>query len=229
MNYEARRAFDENIKNLSSQFAGGVFRCSGTLGKIGLENETRWEPEEIADKLANHPEVQAAFLQSEGKSLEPVYRDKQFDRFFSNATIQRYLDAVGEQEVARLAVKLMTGEAPDGGRDETGGTGHPGGLCRGTRQLPEPQTGIKEKRIDYYMKNNVFPNRVEDFIRSTQEFYESGGSAGEIDKEATAAKMMEMIAPGGSWNDALRTVKDWVQPQLEGLLGERASTTARTP
>ena len=28
----------------------------------------------------------------------------------------------------------------------------------------------KEKRIDYYMKNNVFPNRVEDFIRSTQEF-----------------------------------------------------------
>lgn len=110
VNYEARRAFDENIKNLSSQFAGGVFQGSGTLGKIGLENETRWEPEEIADKLANHPEVQAAFLQSEGKSLEPVYRDKQFDRFFSNATIQRYLDAVGEQEVARLAVKLMTGE-----------------------------------------------------------------------------------------------------------------------
>ena len=107
VNYEARRAFDENIKNLSSQFAGGVFQGSGTLGKIGLENETRWEPEEIADKLANHPEVQAAFLQSEGKSLEPVYRDKQFDRFFSNATIQRYLDAVGEQEVARLAVKLM--------------------------------------------------------------------------------------------------------------------------
>ena len=61
VNYEARRAFDENIKNLSSQFAGGVFQGSGTLGKIGLENETRWEPEEIADKLANHPEVQAAF------------------------------------------------------------------------------------------------------------------------------------------------------------------------
>lgn len=221
VNYEARRAFDENIKNLSSQFVGGVFQGSGTLGKIGLENETRWEPEEIADKLANHPEVQAAFLQSEGKSLEPVYRDKQFDRFFSNATIQRYLDAVGEQEVARLAVKLMTGERltaeemkpVEQAIREVYAEEHANFLNR------RPES--KEKRIDYYMKNNVFPNRVEDFIRSTQEFYESGGSAGEIDKEATAAKMMEMIAPGGSWNDALRTVKDWVQPQLEGLLGER--------
>lgn len=221
VNYEARRAFDENIKNLSSQFAGGVFQGSGTLGKIGLENETRWEPEEIADKLANHPEVQAAFLQSEGKSLEPVYRDKQFDRFFSNATIQRYLDAVGEQEVARLAVKLMTGERltaeemkpAEQAIREVYAEEHANFLNR------RPES--KEKRIDYYMKNNVFPNRVEDFIRSTQEFYESGGSADEIDKEATAAKMMEMIAPGGSWNDALRTVKDWVQPQLEGLLGER--------
>lgn len=221
VNYEARRAFDENIKNLSSQFADGVFQGGSTLGKIGLENETRWEPAEIADKLANHPEVQAAFLQSEGKSLEPVYRDKQFDRFFSNATIQRYLDAVGEQEVARLAVKLMTGERltaeemkpAEQAIREVYAEEHANFLNR------RPES--KEKRIDYYMNNNVFPNRVEDFIRSTQEFYESGGSAGEIDKEATAAKMMEMIAPGGSWNDALRTVKDWVQPQLEGLLGER--------
>lgn len=221
VNYEARRAFDENIKNLSSRFAGGVFQGSGTLGKIGLENDTRWEPEEIADKLANHPEVQAAFLQSEGKSLEPVYRDKQFDRFFSNATIRRYLDTVGEQEVARLAVKLMTGERltaeemkpAEQAIREVYAEEHANFLNR------RPES--KEKRIDYYMKNNVFPNRVEDFIRSTQEFYESGGSAGEIDKEATAAKMMEMIAPGGSRSDALRTVKDWVQPQLEGLLGER--------
>lgn len=221
VNYEARRAFDENIKNLSSQFAGGVFRGSGTLGKIGLENETRWEPEEIADKLANHPEVQAAFLQSEGKQLEPVRRDKQFDRFFSNATIRRYIDTVGEQEVARLAVKLATGERltaeemkpAEQAIREIYAEEHANFLNR------RPES--KEKRIDYYMENNVFQNRVEDFIRSAQEFYESGGSAGEVDKEATAAKMMEMIAPGGSWNDALRTVKDWVKPQLEGLLGER--------
>ena len=221
VNYEARRAFDDRIKDLSSQFAGGVFQGSGTLGKIGLENDTRWEPEEIADKLANHPEVQAAFLQSEGKSLEPVYRDKQFDRFFSNATIQRYLDAVGEQEVARLAVKLMTGERltaeemkpAEQAIREVYAEEHANFLNR------RPES--KEKRIDYYMKNNVFPNRVEDFIRSTQEFYESGGSASDIDKEATAAKMFELIAPSGSRNDALRTVKDWVQPQLEGLLGER--------
>lgn len=221
VNYEARRAFDENIKNLSSQFAGGVFQGSGTLGKIGLENETRWEPEEIADKLANHPEVQAAFLQSEGKSLEPVYRDKQFDRFFSNATIRRYLDTVGEQEVARLAVKLMTGERLTAEEMKPAEQAIRDVYAEEHANFLNRRPESKEKRIDYYMKNNVFPNRVEDFIRSTQEFYESGGSAGEIDKEATAAKMMEMIAPGGSWNDALRTVKDWVQPQLEGLLGER--------
>ena len=221
VNYEARRAFDDRIKDLSSRFAGGIFRGSSTLGKIGLENETRMEPEEIADKLANHPEVQAAFLQSEGKRLEPVRRDKQFDRFFSNATIRRYIDTVGEQEVARLAVKLMTGERltaeemkpAEQAIREVYAEEHANFLNR------RPES--KEKRIDYYMENNVFQNRVEDFIRNAQEFYESGGSAGEIDKEATAAKMMEMIAPGGSWNDALRTVKDWVKPQLEGLLGER--------
>lgn len=221
VNYEARRAFDENIKNLSSRFADGVFQGSGTLGKIGLENDTRWEPEEIADKLANHPEVQAAFLQSEGKSLEPVYRDKQFDRFFSNATIRRYLDTVGEQEVARLAVKLMTGERLTAEEMKPAEQAIRDVYAEEHANFLNRRPESKEKRIDYYMKNNVFPNRVEDFIRSTQEFYESGASASEIDKEATAAKMMEMIAPGGSWNDALRTVKDWVQPQLEGLLGER--------
>lgn len=221
VNYEARRAFDDRIKDLSSQFAGGVFRGSGTLGKIGLENDTRWEPEEIADKLANHPEVQAAFLQSEGKSLEPVYRDKQFDRFFSNATIRRYLDTVGEQEVARLAVKLMTGERLTAEEMKPAEQAIRDVYAEEHANFLNRRPESKEKRIDYYMKNNVFPNRVEDFIRSTQEFYESGGSAGEIDKEATAAKMMEMIAPGGSWSDALRTVKDWVKPQLEGLLGER--------
>ena len=221
VNYEARRAFDENIKNLSSQFAGGVFQGSGTLGKIGLENETRWEPEEIADKLANHPEVQAAFLQSEGKSLEPVYRDKQFDRFFSNATIRRYLDTVGEQEVARLAVKLMTGERLTAEEMKPAEQAIRDVYAEEHANFLNRRPESKEKRIDYYMKNNVFPNRVEDFIRSTQEFYESGGSAGEIDKEATAAKMFELIAPSGSRNDALRTVKDWVKPQLEGLLSER--------
>ena len=221
VNYEARRAFDDRIKDLSSRFAGGIFHGSSTLGKIGLENETRMEPEEIADKLANHPEVQAAYLQSEGKQLEPVHRDKQFDRFFSNETIRRYIDTVGEQEVARLAVKLMTGERltaeemkpAEQAIREIYAEEHANFLNR------RPES--KEKRIDYYMENNVFQNRVEDFIRSAQEFYESGGSAGEIDKEATAAKMAEMIAPGGSWNDALRTVKEWVKPQLEGLLGER--------
>lgn len=221
VNYEARRAFDENIKNLSSRFADGVFQGSGTLGKIGLENDTRWEPEEIADKLANHPEVQAAFLQSEGKSLEPVYRDKQFDRFFSNATIQRYLDTVGEQEVARLAVKLMTGERLTAEEMKPAEQAIRDVYAEEHANFLNRRPESKEKRIDYYMKNNVFPNRVEDFIRSTQEFYESGASASEIDKEATAAKMFELIAPSGSRSDALRTVKDWVKPQLEGLLGER--------
>lgn len=221
VNYEARRAFDDRIKDLSSQFAGGVFQGSGTLGKIGLENDTRWEPEEIADKLANHPEVQAAFLQSEGKSLKPVYRDKQFDRFFSNATIRRYLDTVGEQEVARLAVKLMTGERLTAEEMKPAEQAIRDVYAEEHANFLNRRPESKEKRIDYYMKNNVFPNRVEDFIRSTQEFYESGGSAGEIDKEATAAKMFELIAPSGSWSDALRTVKDWVKPQLEGLLGER--------
>lgn len=221
VNYEARRAFDENIKNLSSRFADGVFQGSGTLGKIGLENDTRWEPEEIADKLANHPEVQAAFLQSEGKSLEPVYRDKQFDRFFSNATIRRYLDTVGEQEVARLAVKLMTGERLTAEEMKPAEQAIRDVYAEEHANFLNRRPESKEKRIDYYMKNNVFPNRVENFIRSTQEFYESGGSASDIDKEATAAKMFELIAPSGSRSDALRTVKDWVQPQLEGLLGER--------
>ena len=221
VNYEARRAFDDRIKDLSSQFAGGVFQGSGTLGKIGLENDTRWEPEEIADKLANHPEVQAAFLQSEGKSLEPVYRDKQFDRFFSNATIRRYLDTVGEQEVARLAVKLMTGERLTAEEMKPAEQAIRDVYAEEHANFLNRRPESKEKRIDYYMKNNVFPNRVEDFIRSTQEFYESGGSASDIDKEATVAKMFELIAPSGSRNDALRTVKDWVQPQLEGLLGER--------
>ena len=221
VNYAARRAFDSRIGELSSQFAGGIFRGGSTLGKIGLENETRWEPGEIAEKLANYPEVQAAYLQSRGESLEPERRSKQFDRNYSNETIQRYLDSVGAQEVARLNVKLLTGghltEAEAALAKKAIREAYAEEHANFLNRRPES----KEKRIDYYMQNNVTPNRVEDFVRSAEAFYESGGAGSETDKEATAAKMFEMIAPGGSWGDALRTVKDWVQPQLDGLLGER--------
>lgn len=213
------RALEREIDRLSSEFAGGAFQNSSVIGAAGVNEETELSLDDIAERLAKYPAVQAAYLQSKGESLEPVYKKKKFDSL-GNDVLRQYIDRVGMQEVARLYAEM-----------ETGGTLEESALnaarevivddwAKRNARLLERRAENRDKLIAV-QKNRLEDWRVEKFIRNAEAYIEQNGTSGdEVDKEATSAKMYSMIAPGGSWSDAEKTVQQWVRPRLDGMLGK---------
>lgn len=210
VDYNTKHDFERKVQELAKNVAGGMFSQSSVLGVNGIEDVTRLTMPEIAEKLGRNDAVKAAYLASTGGDVETVYKTREYDRF-GNTALQRYLAKVDPQELAGLYVKLETGErltaeemkpAEDAIR-ETYEEKHANILNR--RPLD------KAKKIAYYMENNVFPNRVEDFIRHAQELYNEGGGV-EIDRMATRENLLKAADN--------KTVAAWAEGQLQGLLGK---------
>lgn len=219
VNYDAKRAFEDMIEELSGKFAGGAFRNGSVISSTGANSETSMTLDEIARKLAKYPAVQAAYLQSRGETMEPVYKKKSFDSF-GNEALQAFIDRVGYQELARLDMEMTLGntvgeEALEAARDIIIEDWVARNEWR-LKQKPE----IRERRIENQRKK-LEDWRVENFIRHAWEYYEEyGETSDEIDINATGAAMLEMILPDGSLDEVERVVQEWVRPQLEGILGE---------
>lgn len=210
VDYNTKHDFERKVKELAKNVAGGMFSQSSVLGMNGIEDVTRLTMPEIAEKLGRNDAVKAAYLASTGGDVETVYKTREYDRF-GNTALQRYIAKVDPQELAGLYVKLETGErltaeemkpAEDAIR-ETYEEKHANILNR--------RPWGKAKKIAYYMENNVFPNRVEDFIRHAQELYNEGGGA-EIDRMATRENLLKAADN--------KTVAAWAEGQLQGLLGK---------
>ena len=210
VDYNTKHDFERKVQELAKNVAGGMFSQSSVLGMNGIEDVTRLTMPEIAEKLGRNDAVKAAYLASTGGDVETVYKTREYDRF-GNTALQRYIAKVDPQELAGLYVKLETGErltaeemkpAEDAIR-ETYEEKHANILNR--------RPWGKAKKIAYYMENNVFPNRVEDFIRHAQELYNEGGGA-EIDRMATRENLLKAADN--------KTVAAWAEGQLQGLLGK---------
>ena len=213
VDYDARRSIERNIEQLSKKVANGMFSRGRVLGSAGIEDVTDADAKSIAKKLASQDAVKAAYLASRGEDVDIAYKAKEFDSWFGNDALRKYIDKVGPQRLAELYVKLETGERLTPYETLTAENvirqayeeKHAGLLNR----RPEK----KAERIARYMENNVTLSRVEDFIRHAQEYYaDSGATTDEIDRMATSDRL----------NAAVRTtdVEAWVEGQLGGLLGE---------
>ena len=219
VNYDAKRAFDDKIYDLSSKFAGGTFKRSSVIESAGVDNETNMSLDEIAQRLAKNPAVQAAYLQDRGDTLEPVYKIKNFDSF-GNEALQRYIERIGYQELARQDMELTLGnelsaDIMEAARDIIIDEWVSKNEWR-LKKKPE----FREKRIENQRKK-LEDWRVESFIQHAWEYYEKyGETTDEIDTSATGTAMFNLIMPDGSWEEIEKVVKDWVRPQLEGMLGE---------
>ena len=213
VDYDARRSIERNIEQLSKKVANGMFSRSSVLGSAGIEDVTDADAKSIAKKLASQDAVKAAYLASRGEDVDIAHKAKEFDSWFGNDALRKYIDKVGPQRLAELYVKLETGERLTPYETLTAENvirqayeeKHAGLLNR----RPEK----KAERIARYMENNVTLSRVEDFIRHAQEYYaDSGATTDEIDRMATSDRL----------NAAAKTsdVEAWVEGQLGGLLGE---------
>jgi len=222
------RALEREIDRLSSEFADGAFQNSSVIGAAGVNEVTELSLDDIAERLAKYPAVQAAYLQSKGESLEPVYKEKKFDSL-GNDVLRQYIDRVGMQEVARLCVEMETGGRLDESALNAAREVIVDDWAKRNARLLERRAENRDKLIAV-QKNRLEDWRIEKFIRNAEAYIEQNGTSGdEVDKEATSAKMYSMIAPSGSWGDAEKTVQQWVRPRLDGMLGKPGIYNGKDP
>lgn len=222
------RALEREIDRLSSEFAGGAFQNSSVIGAAGVNEVTELSLDDIAERLAKYPAVQAAYLQSKGESLEPVYKKKKFDSL-GNDVLRQYIDRVGMQEVARLCAEMETGGRLDESALNAAREVIVDDWAKRNARLLERRAENRDKLVAV-QKNRLEDWRIEKFIRNAEAYIEQNGTSGdEVDKEATSAKMYSMIAPSGSWGDVEKTVQQWVRPRLDGMLGKPGIYNGKDP
>ena len=222
------RALEREIDRLSSEFAGGAFRNSSVIGAAGVNEVTELSLDDIAERLAKYQAVQAAYLQSKGESLEPVYKKKKFDSL-GNDVLRQYIDRAGMQEVARLCAEMETGGRLDESALNAAREVIVDDWAKRNARLLERRAENRDKLIAV-QKNRLEDWRIEKFIRNAEAYIEQNGTSGdEVEKEATSAKMYSMIAPSGSWDDVEKTVQQWVRPRLDGMLGKPGIYNGKDP
>lgn len=212
---DAKRAFERSIRDLSGQVADGIFRGDSTLGKAGIEEETTKTSREIAEQIAQYPEVKAAYLADKGENISPVYKDREYDNI-GNAALQRYTDNVGVQNLARIIVQMYVGDANSVAQAELQrvrqaiGEEYAERFARILDRKPER----KAQRVSEYAENKMYSGtRAEDFIRHAWEMVQDGGqNRGEADKMAMKDEL-DRKAP-------TQKVAAWAEKRLQDVIGE---------
>ena len=210
VNYEARRAAEQKIAQLANQVAGGIFSRDSAIGSRVDEVATMDEAE-LAKQLAKDDAVRAAYLAEQGKDIEPVLKEKVWDSF-GNQALQDYTEKIGAQELARLYVKLETGERLTETELETARESIMGAWIADHEYALSRRPELRETRIAR-QRDKISDARIEDFIRNAEALYEDGGQTRDgVDRYATQDKLREAV------DDA--DVEAWVRGQLRGVLGE---------
>ena len=221
---EKARQVERRIQLLSDKVAGGIFGSGSLLRGHNVEETTDMDTRTLAALLSNDDTARAAYLADQGKTLEPVKKEKVWSRY-GNETVQKVIDKVGVQKLAETEVAFQTtGIVPDGVEDTVRSVlrDHYRETTDGMLQRQAARKGWdadtiaqkREERINRSMENNVTWFTIHDLIDSAWNMYQDGGrTQGEVDRMATSDKLRESV------NDA--DVEKWLEGQLDGVLGEK--------
>lgn len=210
VNRDKARAFENEIAELSGKIAGGTFESSGLLRANGINEKTELSVSEIAEKIANDDAARAAYLADQGKKLEPVMADKEYDRY-GNDALRRFIDKLGDGWVDKVL----------DGFDAENQHFKQEYLDAAIEAITEPikLMGIKQKRAEYLKEH---PLRVEDFILHAMNLDAAGvGEQTGIDRAATSDKLREAVDD--------KMVARWAKEKLDGLLGEAGIYNGKDP
>lgn len=213
VNYDQMLSVEKRLNQLAQQVAGGIFQNSSVIRAVGIEDTSRENTEQLAERLANKEVVRAAYLADRNETLEPVMKAKEFSRF-GNDTLKAFIKQVGEQKLVELNEAIELGKKGD---DYATAENQVRQLIRAWfekehKTLLDRKPELREKRVDNYMRNNVSVFTVEDFIRNALEFYRDGEqSTDEIDRMATSDALMEKTDE--------KDVTQWLLQQFDGMLG----------
>lgn len=214
--------------------AGGIFGNSAALRSVGIDDTSTRSTAELAERLASTDTVRAAYLADQGKSLEPVKRDKVWDKF-GNDTLQKVVDRLGVNTLAEIEANLETGESVKDAlgenaevirdilRDYYREQGEPM-LRRMAVKRHWTDAEINERRqtrIDNSM-DGVSIFTLEDIVHHAWDMYQDGGATkGEIDRMATSDALRSAVDD--------HAVEEWIAGKLDGLLGEAGIYNGKDP
>ena len=210
VNLDKSIAFENEIAELSGKIAGGTFKSSSPLVAHGINETTELSVSEIAEKIANDDAVRAAYLADQGKNIEPVMADKEYDRY-GNDALRRFIDKLGDGWVDKVL----------DGFDAENQHFKQEYLDAAIEAITEPikLMRIKQKRAEYLKEH---PLRVEDFILHAMNLDAAGASGQtEIDRMATSDKLRETVDD--------KMVAQWAKEKLDGLLGEAGIYNGKDP
>ena len=213
VNYDQMRAVEKRLAGLSEKVAGGVFRNDSALQRAGVDEESSMSAPELADKLARDDSIRAAYLADQGKTLDPVMQKKEFSPF-GNDALTKLVQKIGAQKLAGIEASMEAGDyQPVQEIEDTVRQIIRDSYEEQHRRFLDRKPELKEKRINYFMENNVHTYTVDNFIISAWEYYQDqGATTSEIDRWATSDKLHEAAS--------VEDVKAWLLPRLEGVLGE---------
>ena len=212
VDYDVKREFEQNIETLAKDVAGGIFSQSSVLDMAGVGDQTSMSVEEIAHRLATrYDSVRAAYLSNKGQDIDIVYRTKEFDSF-GNDALKSYLEKVGEQEAARLASKMLTGERLSAAEVEMVKDAIMESWTAKNEWRLNKKPELRETRIAK-QREKLSDLRAEDFARNAWNFYEDGGTTtDEVNRMETAENLRHAVDD--------KAVEAWVLDMLRGLTGE---------
>lgn len=213
INMDVERRVSRSIMDLAQKTADGIFAGEASAAFYFDDSYTSKTQDDILDDLAGNNGVKAAYLADQGKTLEPVIREKanQYDTF-GNEALKSLEESVGAQELAAMFARVESGE----GLTEADTDAVRAAIRGALEQRPGDFSSTPEqkaKRIELRL-GKLTPERMGEFVRNAQWLYEDGmpTTEQEVDRYATMDALRE-AAP----DDAVRA---WVRPQIEGLLGE---------
>jgi len=212
VDYDVKREFEQNIETLANDVAGGIFSQSSVLDMAGVGDQTSMSVEEIAHRLATrYDSVRAAYLSNKGQDIDIVYRTKEFDSF-GNDALKSYLEKVGEQEAARLAAKMLTGERLSAAEVETVKDAIMESWTAKNEWRLNKKPELRETRIAK-QREKLSDLRAEDFARNAWDFYEDGGTTtDEVNRMETAENLRHAVDD--------KAVEAFALDMLRGLTGE---------
>ena len=103
VNSKAAADFEDTVYEASQSDFDGKFANSSSLQRIGVDEVSSENREELAQKLQRDTAVQLAYLKAQGEKVEPIYRTEkeQFDSL-GNDSLEKIIEYAGADELKKV-------------------------------------------------------------------------------------------------------------------------------
>ena len=208
VNSKAAADFEDTVYEASQSDFEGKFANSSSLQRIGVDEVSSENREELAQKLQRDTAVQLAYLKAQGEKVEPIYRTEkeQFDSL-GNDSLEKIIEYAGADELKKVfeggdfdLMDKLADKAADALEEKY------------THGSLEGQNRRWQMRINKLRNENR--GRLYGLLEHAYKMMtDTSDGKVELDVEATR-EAIRQAAPEAA-------VKNWVKEQLGNVLGQK--------